>query len=531
MKNPDHKPQEEKSSEHEEAWHSSIVPEELPYDFQQTIEAKAQAESLPTMVSEQTKLGISLLGAALIAGVSGNLLLRTTPWGINVSIWISIVVAAISGLIRWRKPHLLSGGNWLALLVIFFGATFAWRDSTTLNALSLLALVLLAGIVALCAREGKLSRAGVFDYAQTLVLGAIFTIFGPFFLVLSDTKWSELPRDGWSKQFIAIGRGVAIAAPLLLIFGGLFAAADAVYENIIAKTFNLDAGAVALHIFLTGVFAWLTAGFLRLLFLRSETTIQTMSRPEFLSLGIVETATVLSLLDLLFLSFVVVQFRYFFGGRANIPTGRGIEFAEYARSGFFELVWVSVLVLPLLLGAHWLLRKENSLHEKIFRVLAGIKLALLFVIMISAVQRMRLYQSEYGLTELRVYTMAFMGWLAIVFVWFAATVLRGQRERFAFGAVMTGRAMIAALHFMNPDALIAQMNLARAVEGKNFDAHYTGSLSADALPAITTGLPKLKAEDQVLLKARLDERWANYDFGDWRAWNWSRMQTRSGIRH
>src|SRR5207244_3576368 len=109
-----------------------------------------------------------------------------------------------------------------------------------------------------------------------------------------------------------------------------------------------------------------------------------------------EIATVIGLLDTLFLAFVLVQFRYFFGGKANIPTGRGIEYAEYARHGFFELVWVSVLVLPLLLGAHWLLRKENPQHERIFRVLAGIKIALLSIIMVSAMQRMRLYQSECG---------------------------------------------------------------------------------------------------------------------------------------
>ena len=101
--------------------------------------------------------------------------------------------------------------------------------------------------------------------------------------------------------------------------------------------------------------------------------------------------------------------------------------------GFFQLVTVSALVLLLLLSAHWLLRKDALKTESIFHGLAGVQIALLFVIMASAVQRMRLYQSEYGLTELRLYTMAFMGWLFLVCVWFCATVLRERRERFVFG--------------------------------------------------------------------------------------------------
>ena len=124
--------------------------------------------------------------------------------------------------------------------------------------------------------------------------------------------------------------------------------ADAVFENIVARTFNINALSVFTHVLLTALFTWLTAGFLRWTFIKSDTTMQATARPGFLSLGIVETATVLSLLDLLFAAFVAVQFRYFFGGKANIPNGRGFEYAEYARHGFFELVWVSVLVLPAL---------------------------------------------------------------------------------------------------------------------------------------------------------------------------------------
>ncbi|MBL8206972.1 MAG: DUF4173 domain-containing protein [Blastocatellia bacterium] len=505
-----------------EAYQSSLVPEELPYDFQRHTEK--QAEPLPPVMTAQTRLGLHLLAAALLAGVSGNMLLRATPWGVNIGIWVTIVAAAIITLVRQHQPQLLGRANWLVVPAIFFAGTFAWRDSITLNALSLLALLLIAMMVAMRARSGQLLVAGVSDYLQHFVTGVFISTFGPIFLIFSDIAWKELPRDGWSKKALEIGRGLAIAAPLLVIFGGLFVAADAVFENIIARTFNIDGFSVFTHVLLTALFAWLTAGFLRWTFVKSEIMNANATRPESLSLGIVETATVLSLLNFLFAAFVAVQFRYFFGGKVNIPNGRGFEYAEYARHGFFELVWVSVLVLPLLLGLHWLLRKDNPKHELIFRVLAGIKLALLSVIMLSAMQRMRLYQGECGLTELRVYTMAFMGWLGIVFLWFAATVLRGQRQRFAFGAIMTGLAMIAGLHLVNPDHLIVRVNLQRAKEGKAFDATYTASLSADSIPALAEGVGVGSVEAQKIIVDRLRFAAEQYQRTDWRSWNLARNQ-------
>src|SRR5207249_3166352 len=155
------------------------------------------------------------------------------------------------------------------------------------------------------------------------------------------------------------------------------------------------------------------------------------------ALGIIEVGVVLGLLDLLFLSFVLVQSRYFFGGAATVAASPELTYSEYARRGFFELVAVSALVIPLLLAAHWLVDRRSPGNEVRFRWLAAGLVTMLFLIMASALLRMRLYQEIYGQTELRLYTTAFMLWLVVVLAWFALTVLRGQRDRFAFGAVVS----------------------------------------------------------------------------------------------
>jgi hypothetical protein len=224
-------------------------------------------------------------------------------------------------------------------------------------------------------------------------------------------------------------------------------------------------------------------------------------------LGLGEVGTVLLVVDLLFAAFVAVQFRYLFGGSELVRTLTGMSYAEYARRGFFELVTVAALSLPLLLAADYWLDRSDPRRMRRFRQLAGLMLLLLDVMLASALLRMWLYTTQFGLTEQRFYTTAFMGWLVLVFGWFGATVLRGRRERFGMGALLAGWLVLAALNLVNPDGVIAEVNLARAARGRPFDVAYATTLSADALPAWHRALPRLATNEACAAASRLNARW------------------------
>ncbi len=132
--------------------------------------------------------------------------------------------------------------------------------------------------------------------------------------------------------------------------------------------------------------------------------------------------------------------------------------------------------------------------------------------------------NEFGLTELRLYTTAFIGWLAIVFAWFLATVLRGRRQRFAFGALVAGFAAVALLNGLNPDAYIVRTNVSRASPSAPLDAPYIASLSADAVPALIGLLPRMPEDERRLVSERLLREQSLPEGADWRTWNWGRSQ-------
>ena len=189
----------------------------------------------------------------------------------------------------------------------------------------------------------------------------------------------------------------------------------------------------------------------------------------------------------------------------------------------------SGLVLPIVLGAEALVRGTPPPQIRVFRQLAGLLLGLLAVIMASALQRMRLYVSAYGLSTDRLYATAFMILLLGIFAWFAWTVLRGQRQRFVFGSLMQGLAVLAGLHLLNPDAFIIKTNLNRPAAERPFDAKYALTLGGDAVPALLDAIPQLNSEDRCVVVYGLLARWDKADV-DWRTWNWSRARARSLVR-
>jgi hypothetical protein len=377
-------------------------------------------------------------------------------------------------------------------------------------------------------RAGSLRRAGISEYVLGGTYAGALASAGPVPVSVTDIEWREVVRGRWKGQALAVSRGLLIAAPLVLVFGGLFVAADAVFERLVLDVFGFDLARVLDHLFLILFFAWITAGLLWAALMARVPQNLGIRRPGRLSLGVVEVGVVLGLLDLLFLAFVVVQVRYLFGGAGRVATTSGLTYAEYARRGFFELVTVAALALPVLLVAHWLLRTETRARERAFRVLAGVMVALLFVVVVSALQRMYLYQQEFGLTELRLYTTIFMVWITVVLGWFVLTVLRGARERFAFGALVAGFAAVLAINAMNPDALIARTNIERAHSGEELDAYYLILLSADAAPVLMESLPEigdLRLGPNNTLEQVVLDRWSTHRT-DWRTWNLSRARAR-----
>jgi len=447
---------------------------------------------------------LALAVSALLLGISGDLLLRWVPWGVNVPIWtVLFVILAVCCSVQIRKSVTIVP----ALCAIVAAAGIAWRDSPVLRAVDVLLLLVFLPMLALHARGVRLARAGVSEVGLAVATTAVQTAAGFPQLLFSDVSWAQMPRGGTMRAGGVMMRGLVIATPALVLFAALLMSADAAFADLMKNIFRVDARDAVRHLVVTAVLAAVCAGFLRSLFFSGE--MPRFSRPAFLTLPTAESNVALLLINVLFAAFVAVQFSYFF--RVTSPA----SIAQYARRGFFELVGVVALVLPMLLAAEWLVVKN-----RLFRILALVQIALVLVIAASAWRRMQLYRDAFGLTQLRLYTTAFMLWLAVLLVWFALTVLTGRRARFAIGAVATAMIVVVTLHAINPDALIVTTNLARAEAGRRpFDALYAATLSDDAAPVILANREAFAADPAALHAYVQRPRTIG-----WRTWNYSRAR-------
>jgi hypothetical protein len=120
-----------------------------------------------------------------------------------------------------------------------------------------------------------------------------------------------------------------------------------------------------------------------------------------------------------------------------------------------------------------------------------------------------------------------MFWLFAVFVWLAFTVLRGQRDRFAFGIVIAGLAVVIALNAVNPDRRIIERN-ASIVDKRPFDSAYALDLSADSVPALVANFDKVSPADRCTVGRELRRRYDAED-DDWRSWSWGRSRARDAV--
>lgn len=487
-----------------------------------------------------------VLMAGLMLGVAGDVLLRG-PGGPGLNVFLLFVGfgAAVWGVSR-RAGLALSREALVTMGVgIALATTLVLRGSEALRFVAFLAAAVAFALPAFRAGAAWLRRSSVSHQVEAVLGAGMNALAGSFRLVGAtlvgraghDASTAANGESGAERRTAwAVLRGLLLAIPFLLLFGALFMSADRMFSDLVTDVFRLDFEQIASHLLVTAVLTWLACGYLAG-FVAGTRPVELPDafrvRPR---MGIVEIGVALLLVDLLFAAFVGVQFRYLFGGSALVEVTPGLTYAEYVREGFGQLALACALVLPSLLAADWLLDTRGRRDPLVFRVLGGLLLLLLVMIIASAFQRVRAYQTVYGLTEPRFYGALFLGWLTLLTAWFAATVLRGRRERFAFPALVSAFAFAALLVAVNPDVRIARTNLERTANlpaatdqaEEAVDARYLASLGADAVPTLIEAVADLPPQPRCELARGLLERWGpdGTSEADWRNWNWAEARAR-----
>lgn len=465
----------------------------------------------------------SLLFPAIVMGLVGWLVfIDVQDAGLNVLIWITAFV------ILWTVTRLRDGGHLhkeerlLLLAALGLGVLITWHDTELLRVLNVAALAVTFGLLPLAAK-GDHSLIWELRVGETIEAGIRLVarcIIGLIPEVVGASKHQPASRFPVASAL----RGAMFCAIVLPVFGALLSHADQDFGRFLDGLFRFDLSEMLRHGWMILLFSWLGAGILGgALIHRWSLRGHELDVGQGL-VGTVEVGMVLGSLNLLFMAFIGFQVSHFFGGATTVATEAGVTLASYARGGFFELVAVSGLVLPLLLVLENRVRTGTPTAMRTFRLLSLVMIALVFAIMASAMQRMKLYLDAFGLTEDRFFASALIAGLAVTFGWLVYAMFRGGMQRFAGGAIVAWAVWLLLLNVSNPSRIIVEHNMARAAAGKELDLDHLLRLGSDAAPAIVKGMQALSAGQQASIRNALLIRFG-IPSTDWREWNLSRARS------
>ncbi len=405
---------------------------------------------------------------------------------------LAALVAAV-GLQASGRVHTAASRTCLAAAAVI-SLFLPLRMSPWLVPADVLAIAGLLLLGAMLARDGRLTDLSLALLASRAVLAVIHAARAAGFLVDPARRWlARGDREERFENLAKVGRGAALAVPLVAVLVALFVSADAVFASMLRVHISVPGNAVA-HLMLTVIGALGMAGVLRL----ASASPSRPLPPTGWKLGVTEWTIVRGSVAALFAAFATVQVVAAAGGAHRVLETRGLTYAAYARTGYFQLLAVAVLTAVVLGLLSAVADRSTRRDRRRFTVLTAVSVALTFLVLLVALRRLSLYEDAYGWTLLRLVAKAGAVWIGLALVLLAMRLAGLARDRawFTPAAGALAFVILVVLNACNPEALVVRHDLGRAGGGRRYDPAYLATLSDDAVPASVGGVADLPEKDR-----------------------------------
>lgn len=353
-------------------------------------------------------------------------------------------------------------GSCVMLVVLFLSAAcFAIFSDPFLRVWNLLFFILgtvyWVGMVSE-KRIGRNIGQYLFSNAVEQLLFVPFGNFGEGFCALFTVKGKKRKN----KTLLAILLGLLLAVPLLTVVLRLLMSADSAFHRLITNMFA-DVFRYFPRVLFRVPFALLVGSYLfGLLYGSTHWRKSQEDKAQHIEQNrearriapVALTGTVLAVLCLVYMVFVISQATTLFSALYQVRPD-GFTYAEYARHGFFELCLVAAINFVVLVTARALTLKDGERVMRVFSVLLSLETLILIV---TALSKMALYISQYGLTRLRIFASCTM---IVLFLIFLLLIIFQFKK---FNIVRVGTIVVSvvflALCYANMGGLAARYNIA-----------------------------------------------------------------------
>lgn len=379
-----------------------------------------------------------------------------------------------------HKPSffsLICGGLSLAGSVVF-----SIYDDTFINFILLVLLGGLFTIYCLGLSNAFHNKQGSFKLIGDIVSGSLLYPIKNLPDMFGSIKVSAKSDK---KSFNAV-IGIVVALPVLLIIIPLLVKSDAAFEGLIDTVIN-NIGKYILQV----IFAFIIAPYLISFMLGKRLGInkrtgkgKSTGRKSIPASGMI---SFLSVISATYMVYLFSQLAYFFSTFNGIlPENYEYSASAFARRGFFEMFAICVINI-FIISIVTILAKRND-SKKLSPVIKALScfISLFSVLLIiTAMSKMKLNISIFGLSKNRLLVSVFMLMLLVIIAFFIIHIFV-PRLNYMQPIIIICSAMFIALAFADVDGAIAKYNVNAYQQGEleSVDVLYLGDLADSAIPYI-----------------------------------------------
>lgn len=459
---------------------------------------------------------IYILICSVLLGVLFDILFYKKPLGISYPLFVIAFYMVFLGNLRHKIAFKFGFGWLLSVPIIALSSTYFLFSNQIFAMFNFLIIPFLIVAQTILINEDNNYKWFDTRFIKDIVYGIFRRAFGdtvkPLVVGLSSMRIRKNAEKHVVIRKVLIG--LTICIPLLMIIISLLTSADRVFKHfideILSSFVRIDLSDFPLQGLLVLLISMIIFSY-TWSFLKPKDSMPNQMQPgdtESIKSNwdSIISITILSVINCVYLVFLLIQFAYMFGSLNNaLPPD--FTYADYARRGFFELLMVTLINFSLLMSSIRFTRKDGKLVARTVRILHSLLVLFTMIILVSAYSRMSLYEAAFGYTYLRVLTHSFMIFLCVLFI-IAFYKIWNEHISLLKPYIVVTLTAYMLLNFVNIDVLIAKNNIDRYVETGELDTHYLMNLSYDSIPMLVNLLNVEKGSNNIKndIKNYLGER-------------------------
>ena len=380
---------------------------------------------------------------SLIYGILYAILLYENPVAITFPIIIAITLAICVFVLKKFKVPVKKNGYFFMGVIQLLAIAVCLTENQSIIAYNKVAIFLLLFFFMMeQVYDTKGWQVGKNIGKLFMRIFNIFVYYGKPWTHLGAFYMGKEGQKNKNRKYVAIGIGIAI--PLVLIICCLLASADKIFDSFFVRIFeNLISVDTILIIFIA-----IMAYSIMYSFICSAMTTSEEVMDERKKLPTVIAITFTTIIVAIYIGFCVLQISYLFNGYSD-----GMTYSQFAREGFFELLFVSGINLVMVV-----ICIEAFEKSKVLDIVLIVISACTYILIGSSAYRMILYVEAYELTFLRIFVLWF---LVVLAIWMTGAIIYIKKRNwnyFKFSVCVIAM-MYLIFVYANPDRIIIKYNI------------------------------------------------------------------------